>query len=104
MRGLAASEAVVSRLSLTSWPKDVTLHQWVDGYEVSLYFSESPSAVKDFATELDTTVTTIAHPHRPGVERTEAHAVVQGITVRAWTETTAGRRPSAATAGTGHRS
>ncbi|MEV7870175.1 hypothetical protein AB0P17_29710 [Streptomyces sp. NPDC088124] len=91
MRGLAASESVVNRLALTSSPKDITLHHRADSYEVSLYFFESPCAVKDFAAALDTVVSTTVHPYRPEVERTEAHAVVQGINFRAWTETTTGR-------------
>ncbi|MGW6604822.1 hypothetical protein [Streptomyces sp. NPDC055036] len=91
MRGLAATETVVNRLVLTSGPKDITFHQWTDSYEVTFYFSESRDAVRDFAAALDTAVTT-THSYRPEAERIEAHAVVQGVTVRAWTETTIDRR------------
>ncbi|MGW4030784.1 hypothetical protein ACWEFL_15935 [Streptomyces sp. NPDC004838] len=88
LRAHAVIEAVIAGLDLTSWPKDVTYHEYNGAYEVDIYISESADAVRNVAHIVDTTVTTKPHPTRPGTIRTEARATVRGIPIRAWTQTT----------------
>ncbi|MFE2600162.1 hypothetical protein ACFXCZ_27345 [Streptomyces sp. NPDC059396] len=87
MRALAAAESVISRLPVASVPKSIAITRYdTDVYELDLYFSEHPAAVREFGDTVDTAVTTHSHPYRPSVQRTEARATVQGVVIKAWTE------------------
>ncbi|RAJ70200.1 hypothetical protein K378_01365 [Streptomyces sp. Amel2xB2] len=83
MRALAAAEQVAARIP--HLPRDIkTAWDYRGGYSLDLYFHRGSANVGSFAHEFGVEVT--AHPHGDNVEKTftEAHAVVDGIAVRAW--------------------
>ncbi|MFE0270850.1 hypothetical protein ACFWZY_01720 [Streptomyces sp. NPDC058992] len=87
MHAMAAGEAASAALAVGP-PRCLSVRKVLGGgFEVDLQFSEAPSQVKDFATAFDVPVERKPHGFREDYFYTEAHAVIRGIPVHAWTLT-----------------
>ncbi|WP_405799337.1 hypothetical protein [Streptomyces sp. NBC_01506] len=86
MHTLAATEAVISRLSVMPVSIALTEHRGV--YGISLHYFQDPGAVQAFASALglDEVITS---PNRRtyNTSLTEATTYIEGIPVHAWTQT-----------------